>query len=124
MADSFLLDGLQLNDLTTFGVLVDGFEMPVPRQRQEWIGAADSEAQLLVRDPLSENRTITIPIAVLTQSTVDLVFDKIGQVRDKLAKASKYTDGIVFTWTAHGSSRPINFDVLAGEITDLPLGWE
>jgi hypothetical protein len=59
--EELVLDGLALND-DTLGLV--SVQFPPPRQRQEWIGAADSEAQLLVRNPLHENREITATIAV------------------------------------------------------------
>lgn len=121
--ESWTLDGLALHD-ATFRISVEGVDMTPPRQKPEWIGAADSEYQALVRDPLYENRILVIPMMIAEQTTKDQVFDMIGQIRDKLAEASKHPDGIVLTWTARGSARTINFDVLAGEITELPLDFQ
>ena len=123
MADeeAFVLDGLALND-STFGLV--SAQLPVPRQRQEWIGAADSEAQKLVRAPLCENRKITLKLDVAQQASMDLAHDKILAVLDKLQKAGKYTDGIGLTWTPATGTRSVTFDVLAGEIVDLPIDWE
>jgi hypothetical protein len=94
--EALTIDGLAVNDGVTFGMLT--FDAPVPRQRQDWIGAADSEAQLLIRNPLHENRKLTAKISVIPQSTMDLAHDKLLLILDKLQKASKYTDGITVTW--------------------------
>lgn len=120
--EAFTLDGLALNDETTFAVTEVSW--PPPRQRQEWIGAADSETQALFRNPLHENRKVTLRVAVLTQASMDLALAKIAQVLDKLQKASKYADGIGLVWTPATATLSCTFDVLAGEITDLPIDWE
>jgi hypothetical protein len=120
--EAFTLDGLALNDGITFGV--DQVSWPPPAQRQNWIGAADSEAQLLFRNPLHENRKVTLRVGVLPQTTMDLALAKVAQVVDKLAKASKTTDGIALVWTPATATLSCTFDVLSGEITDLPIDWE
>jgi hypothetical protein len=120
--EALTIDGLAVNDGTTFGM--QSFDAPVPRQRQDWIGAADSETQLLVRNPLHENRKITARISVIPQSTMDTAHDKLLLLLDKLQKASRYTDGITMTWAPATGTRTATFDVLAGEITDLPIDWE
>jgi hypothetical protein len=120
--EALSLDGLALNDGTTFGMIT--LSAPPPRERQNWIGAADSETQVLFGKPLHENRKITAQITVIAQSTMDLAHDKVAQIVDKLAKASKYPDGVALTWTPATGTRTVTFDVLAGEIIDLPIDWE
>lgn len=120
--EALTIDGLAVNDGVTFGMEL--FSAPVPRQRQEWIGAADSEAQLLVRNPLHENRKITAKISVIQQATMDLAHDKLLLILDKLQKASKYQDGVAVTWAPATGTRTATFDMLAGEIVDLPVDWE
>jgi hypothetical protein len=119
--EQLTLDGLVLND-STFGLAA--LDMTPPRQRQEWIGAADSEWQSLVRAPLHENREITATIQILPQSTTNLAMDKIGQVVDKFRLASMTTDGIDLVWTPADGTRSVTFDCLAGEITGMPINWE
>jgi hypothetical protein len=120
--EALVLDTLALNDGTTLGMI--SFDAPVPRQRPDWIGGADSEAQLLVRNPLHENRKITVRLAVVPQASMNVAHDKILLVLDKLQKASKYQDGISMTWTPATGTRTATFDVLSGEIVDLPIDWE
>lgn len=120
--EELVLDGLALNDDGTFGLLEVAF--PPPRQRQEWIGAADSEAQLLTRSPLHENRKVTAKVAVAPEGDMDLALGHIGALVDKLQKASQYEDGIDLTWSPASSALTCTFDVLAGEITDLPVDWQ
>jgi hypothetical protein len=123
--EAFTLDGLALNDGTTFGIDGEkGVDMTPPGDRPNWIGAADSETQLLTRTPLHENRVITIPLVVIQQSTMDLVHDKIALVLDKLQKASKYTDGIALTWTPRRGRGPSRSTCSSRPITDLPVDWE
>ncbi len=118
--EELVLDGLALND--TILRLLE-LSCPPPRQRQEWIGAADSEAQLLVRNPLHENREITCRIQVAPAGDMDGALNRIGEILDKLQKASKNPNGIALTWSPAGSTRTVTFDVLSGEITDLPIDW-
>jgi hypothetical protein len=120
--EAFTLDGLALNDQVTFGV--DSVSWPPPQQRQDWIGAADSEAQLLFRKPLHENRKVTLSVGVIPQPSMDLALAKVAQVVDKLDKAGKFTDGIGLVWAPAGGTLSCTFDVLAGQITDLPIDWE
>lgn len=119
--EQFVLDGLDLND----GVLnLTAVSAPPPRQRQEWIGAADSESQALVRDPLYENRKITASIVISPTAGIDSALDRIADIRDKLAAASQTPDGVALDWSPAGSARTVTFDVLTGEITDLPIDYE
>jgi hypothetical protein len=120
MAEVWTLDGLSINDGTTFRIAGE-VDLTPPRQRQEWIGTADSEWQALSRQPLHENREIVIPLEVVQQATKDLALDKVGQITDKLRLASRTQDGIALVWTPHGSTRQVTFDVLAGEISGFPL---
>jgi hypothetical protein len=122
MAETFTLDGLNLNDGTTFTIDIGkSVDMTPPRQKPEYIGAADSEAQLLMRAPGHDNRRIVLPMVITQQATYDLVYDKVGLIVDKLAKASKYQDGIALAWTT--GTRTVTFDVLSGEIAGFPLDW-
>jgi hypothetical protein len=121
MAESWVLDCLSINDGTTFRIDgSQGVDLTPPRQRQEWIGAADSEWQALVRGALHENREIVIPLEVVPQATKNLALDKVGQIVDKL-QSIRPPSTIALVWTPHNSSRVVTFDVLAGEVSGLPL---
>lgn len=115
-------DGLEFNDDTLLGLRA--LDAPAPRQRADWVGSADSEHQALFRDPLYENRTITCRVGVAPQSTMDAALDQLGLIRDKLAEASKLDDGLTLVWRPANSTRSVTFDVLAGEIVDMPIDWE
>ncbi len=118
-----VLDGLTITGDPTGTLIFESLEAPPPKAKMDWIGAADSEWQALSRSPLHENRTVTARIRVKQQTTMDLALDQIGQVRDKLRKASLTDTGIAMTWTPAGSTRTVTFDVLAGEIDGMPLTW-
>jgi hypothetical protein len=79
------------------------------------------EGSVLVRDPLYENRTITMKLRVIAQASMDTALDKVAALRDKLAKASATRGGIALVWTPGSSARSRTFDVLGGEITGLPI---
>lgn len=120
------LDGLDLNDGLVLR-LINELSCPPPRQRQEWIGAADSEWQTLVRNPLHENRQITATVEVVPTSDMDAALGRVGQIVDKLQSASQTEDGIPLVWQPAGSTVQVTFDVLAGQITEMPInvdnGW-
>lgn len=121
--EQFVLDGLAINDGLVWAIQFEGIDMTPPPMRPEWIGAADSEFQDLVRAPLHENRKIVIPLQGIQGATKNTALDRIGALQDKLTKAAQTRGGIPLTWTPRSSGRTVTFDVLAGEITGLPLDW-
>jgi hypothetical protein len=118
-AESWVIDGLPL---TSGGFTLLELTVDPPAQRQTWITAADSEAGALFRQPLHENRTVTLKLRVTPQASMDAALDRIGALVDKLRKASSSTGGINLVWTPTDSARACTFTVLAGEITGLPIG--
>lgn len=117
------LDGLTLTGDPTGSLVIEQFGIQPPKLRPEWLSAADSEGAALAREPLPDNREISLRVRVGQQATMDQAFDQVGQLRDKLRKAARYPDGVAMTWTPAGSARTVTLDVLAGEITDLPVTW-
>jgi hypothetical protein len=118
-AESWVLDGLILNggNFTLRELTADP-----PRERQNWITAADTESAALFRQPLHENRTITMKLLVSPQASMDAALDQVGAVVDKLRKASSTAAGVPLVWTPNGSTRARTFTVLTGEVTGLPIG--
>jgi hypothetical protein len=118
-SESWTLDGLPLSS----GAF-DLIELTAdpPKQRPNWITAADSEAAALFRQPLHENRTITMKLKVRPQVSMDTALDRAGALVDKLYKASSTSSGISLVWTPNDSARSVTFTVLAGEIAGLPIG--
>jgi hypothetical protein len=76
----------------------------------------------LFRQPLHENRTITMKLKVRPQPSMDTALDRVGALVDKLRKASASTSGIGLVWTPNDSARSVTFTVLAGEIAGMPIG--
>ena len=107
-----------------------GMELNVdpPPSRPEWISAADSEGAALVRQPLHENRKITMKLRITPQASMNAALDQLGAIQDKIRKASATVDGIALVWTPANSTRSVTFDVLAGQIQEMPItlsddGW-
>lgn len=117
-AEVWTLDGLALNDLSSF--VLRGVDAPTPRKRPEWIEGVDADGSALVSDPLFENRIITLRIRVMPQSTMDAALAKIGSIVDKLEEAERQPDGIALLWTPQGATKTLTFYVLTGEI-DVPI---
>lgn len=117
-SESWVLDGLILSSGTF--TLMELIADP-PRERQDWITAADSESAALFRQPKHENRTITMKLRVAPQASMDTALDKVGLLVDKLRAASATPAGLALVWTPTGSTRARTFTVLTGEITGLPI---
>jgi hypothetical protein len=95
-----------------------------PRERQNWITAADSESAALFRQPLHENRTITMKIRVTSQASMNAALAQVGAIVDKLRKASSTTAGVPLVWTPGSASLSVTFTVLTGEIVGLPISLD
>lgn len=117
-SESWVLDSLILTGGTF--ALMDLVADP-PRERQDWVAAADSESAALFRQPKHENRTITMKLRVAAQASMDTALDKVGLLVDKLRAASSTPAGLPLVWTPAGSTRARTFTVLTGEITGLPI---
>lgn len=117
--EAWTLDGVAL-----MGGNFDILELNVdpPKARQDWISAADSEGAALMRQPLHENRTITMKVRVASQASMNAALDQVGVILDKFRKASATPDGVALTWTPANSTRTVTFDVIAGEMTEVPIG--
>jgi len=117
--ESWVLDGLTLT-----GGTLDILELNIdpPTDRAEYITAADSEWGALAAVPKHENRKITMRLRVLPQASMNAALDVVGSVRDKLRKATLTDDGVALVWTPANSTRTVTFDVLNGQIPELPVG--
>lgn len=118
VTESWVLDGL---DISSGNFQILELEASPPKAKPEFITAADSEWGALARQPLHENRTITFRLRVTPQASMNAALDQVGLVVDKLRKASSADAGIPLVWTPANSTRTRTFDVLMGEITDLPI---
>lgn len=119
--EAWTLDGITL---TTGQFLMMELTANPPKARAEWLTAADSEGADLLREPLHENREITMKLRVAPQASMDAALDQIGTIRDKFRAAARTDDGISLVWTPHNSTRSRTFSVLHGEFTDLPIGLD
>lgn len=119
--ESWALDGVALMS-GNFGVLE--LTADPPKARFDWVSAADSEGAGLMRQPLHENRTFMFRMRVMAQASMDAAMDQVGVIRDKLRSASSSPTGVPLVWTPANSTRSITFDVVAGEITELPISMD
>jgi len=116
--ESWVLNGL---DISTGNYQILELDVTPPKERPEWITAADSEWGALSRQPKHENRVITMRIRVAPQASMNTALDRVGSIVDQLRNASETPDGVPLVWTAANSTRTATFDVLDGEITELPI---
>lgn len=121
--ETLVLDGLTFTG-GTGTLMLESLSASPPSARYEWINAADSEGSALLRGPQHENREVSFKLRVQKQASMDLALNQIGLVRDKLAKAERTPTGIPMTWNPAGSTRTVTFDVLAGSIEEMPIGWD
>lgn len=120
--ESFVLDGVALNDGVTFAV--SEADLTPASARFEWVSGADVEGAALLRDPQHDNRSVTLKVQVVPQATMDDALAQIAAVRDKLAKASATQGGIPLAWTPATATKTATFDVLGGEVAGIPISWD
>jgi len=118
--ETWVLDGVTLTSGGNFDILE--LQADPPKARPDWITAADSEGAALMRVPQHENRTITMKLRIASQASMNAALDQVGVILDKLALASEAPDGLALVWTPANSTRSVTFDVLQGEISELPIG--
>ena len=116
--------GLGFGTTTTLSAgafILQGFECPPPAKRQEWAQGADSDGALLVRDPLFDNREVTVRLRVAQQTTMDAALTQISLISKKLEEAEQQPDGLPLVWTPANSTKSVTFYVLSGTIDGLPI---
>jgi hypothetical protein len=118
--ESWVLDSIPL---TSGNFLMMELKADPPKAKPEWIAGADSEWATLRGEPNHENREFVMKLRIpaTAAANMDAALDLVASIRDKLRKASRQTDGIALVWTPNGSARSRTFDVLHGEITELPI---
>ena len=114
------LDGL---DFISGSWLVDAVNWSPPRKRYEWAQAADLDGSYLVRDPLSENRELTLRMRTVEQATMSVALQLLSELVAKLEECEKEPDGLPLVLTPDDVD-PSTLYVLSGEIEDLPLSYE
>lgn len=124
--EAWVLDTLALNDGTTF--TVEAEDVTPPPELEEWIKGADSDGSLLVREPKTDNRTITMNVRVEPQATMNLALQKIALIVDKLKECQRNANGLALTWVPANSTLPtVTFRCLSGQVTQMPVdvqnGW-
>jgi len=119
--ETWVLNGVALNSgaFTMLEVNVDP-----PKPRAEYMMAADSEGAALLREPQYENRTITMRLRVASQASFNAALDQLGAIRDQFRTASRTPAGLALVWTPANSTRTLTFDVLEGELTEIPVGLD
>jgi hypothetical protein len=100
---------------------LQGYDVTPPAKRQEWAQGADTDGALLVRDPLFENREITLRLRLRQQTTMDLALAQIATLSKKLEEAEQQPDGLALVWTPAGSANSVTFYVLSGTVDGLPI---
>lgn len=117
--ESISLGGTELNDFTNYRVV--GMDAPPPRKRYEWIDAADSDGGALARDPLYENRTITLKVRIAPQATMNAALQKISAIGSLLQEADVTPGGLALVWGPCQTTVTQTAYVLSGEITEMPI---
>lgn len=118
--EGFVIGGLDLNDDVNYNL--ETLDLGNPAKRTEWAEGADADGALLVRDPLTDNRTITARVAIPPQATMALALDKIAAISKKLEEAEQQADGLPILWTpANTTTKALTFYALTGEVQPLAL---
>lgn len=118
--EGLVFDGLDLNP-DDGGLYLEQLRNPPPKKRPEWQQGADADGSMLVRDPLLENREITLRLRVNPTATMNDALDQIAAVSQKIEEAERNLDGLELVWTPARSTRPVTFYVLTGSVDDVPI---
>lgn len=111
--------------------ILQGYEVPPPNKRTEWAQGADVDGAVLVRDPLCDNREVTLRLRVRQQASMDAALAQIAVLSKKLEEAEQQRDGLAMVWQPANSTKTMTMYVLSGTIDSLPitkdsgddLGW-
>lgn len=114
--EKLILNGVDLNPGADGAYAIETLDVTPPAPRLTWVRSADSEHSALA-DPRirHEDRTITLGVRIAAQATEDAALALIGQVQDQLVA------GAILEWTPSGSTQTVEFTVMSGEITELPI---
>jgi len=117
-AEILQFDGLDLN---AGALSVQGIDCPPAPKRQEWAQGSDADGSTLIRDPLSDNREVTLRIRVRPQASMDAALAQIGLIVKKIEESEQQVDGLPLVWQPAGSTRRGTFYVVSGFVEDLPF---
>jgi hypothetical protein len=117
------IEGLVLHtlDLNAAPWTLEALEVPPPGKRMEWTQGADADGALLLRDPLTENRVVTARVRVDQAASMDDALEQVHELVALLEDAETRVHGLPLHWTPAESTRTGTFQVLAGEIVELPV---
>lgn len=117
--ESVALGGTELNDSTNYRVVA--MEAPPPKKKLTWIQGADSDGAALIRDPLYENRVITLKVRIAPQATMNAALQKVSAINALLKEATVTPGGMTLVWGPAGTTLTQTAYVLSGEITEMPI---
>lgn len=126
-AERVFLDDLDLNDAYAVDggdYLLEDAQFPAPRKKPEWVSGADQDGASLLRDPLLDNRTVTLRVRITEQENRDAALELIGAIIDRLEEAERNDDGVDLVWIPAGASHAITLKALTGELDELPVTHE
>lgn len=118
--EGLLFDTIDLNTASG-GWRLESFEAPPPAKRAEWAQGADVDGASLVRDPLFENRSISMRLRLAQQTSMDDALAAISSLSKKIEECEQQPEGLPLVWTPADSSTYITFYVLTGQISDVPV---
>jgi hypothetical protein len=119
--ESLVFNGTELNDDSSY--YVEDFQCPPPPKRQEWISGIDADSSQLLRRPFVDKRQVTIRLRQVQQPDRNTALAKIATIIDYIQEAElkAETGGVPLVWTPGTSSKSFTFNVLSGELTDIPI---
>lgn len=102
-------------------IILQGYDVPPPNKRLEWAQSADFDGAALVRDPLCDNREVTLRLRIRQQSSKDSALAQLGVLSKKLEEAEQQPDGLPLVWTPADATKTMTMYVLSGVVESLPI---
>lgn len=120
VTEGLVINGLDLNDQTTY--VLEELDLGNAPKRFEWATGADADGALLVRDPLTDTRTITARVRVVRQASMDAAINAVAILSDKIEECEQQPDGSAVVWTpANSTTKALTFYALAGQMDPVPI---
>lgn len=117
--DGLTLLGTSLNDETNYGL--EELDFGPPPKRLEWAQVADADGSDLVRQPLFENRVVTMKLRVGKQASMNAALEKVGSLVDLFQECEKNPEGSPLVWTPATGTKKYTLYALTGQITSVPI---
>lgn len=117
--EAWTLDGFDLNDPAN-GWTMTAAQVEPAKKRPSWIGGPDVDGQALLEPAFSDNAVFTFRLEMNPQASMNAALAKLATVLDLLQECENTPGGLALVNSPAGSTLPVTYRALLGEVTGLP----